>query len=113
MHCRDWEERLALHVGGDLPAAKAAEVERHLAECGPCQGFWSGMKESLELLEEIHAEPLVPACYTAVRGRVMAEIQSRRVWWRRPPARPAPPATRRERRGRPPRPGGPRLPGAG
>ncbi|HXB72571.1 MAG TPA: zf-HC2 domain-containing protein [Candidatus Acidoferrales bacterium] len=83
MHCKDWEERIALHVGGDLPAAERSAVERHLAECGGCQVLWSGMKESLELLHGAHAEPLPPAAYTAVRGRVMAELAAgRRVWWR-------------------------------
>ena len=83
MHCKDWEERVALHVGGDLPAAEASAVERHLAGCSGCQVLWSGMKESLELLHRAHAEPLPPATYTAVRGRVMAElVDTRRVWWR-------------------------------
>lgn len=86
MHCKDWEERVALHVGGDLAAADAAGVERHLAECAGCQVFWSGMKESLELLHGAHAEALAPGIYTAVRGRVLgdlqAELASRKVWWR-------------------------------
>ena len=83
MHCKDWEERIALHVGGDLPAAESSAVERHLGECSGCQVLWSGMKESLELLHRAHAEPLPPASYTAVRGRVMAELAAgRRVWWR-------------------------------
>lgn len=81
MHCKDWEERVALHVGGDLPAAELAAVERHLAECAACQVLWSGMKEGLELLQGAHAEPLPPASYTAVRGRVMAELAAGRAWW--------------------------------
>jgi predicted anti-sigma-YlaC factor YlaD len=85
MNCKEWEERVALHVGGDLPAANPAEsagVERHLAECAGCQALWSGMKESLQMLQGAHAEALTPGIYTAVRGRVMAEIASRSVWWR-------------------------------
>src|SRR4029077_15321220 len=74
MHCKDWEERVALHVGGDLPAAESAAVERHLAGCSGCQVLWSGMKEGLELLHGAHAEPLPPAAYTAVRGRVLAKL---------------------------------------
>ncbi|MCU1374744.1 MAG: sigma-70 family polymerase sigma factor [Actinomycetia bacterium] len=35
--CRFTRERLAAHAGGALPAAEAAEVERHLAECDTCQ----------------------------------------------------------------------------
>jgi len=83
MHCKDWEERLALHVGGDLPADESSAVERHLAVCSGCQVLWSGMKQSLELLQGAHAEPLPPASYTAVRGRVLAELAAgRRTWWR-------------------------------
>jgi hypothetical protein len=87
MHCQDWEERVALHAGGDLAAANpadAAAVERHLTECAGCQALWSGMKESLELLRAEHAEVLAPGIYTAVRGRVLARLEAGRMpWWRR------------------------------
>ncbi len=79
MHCKDWEERIALHVGGDLAAANAAEaaqVEKHLAECADCQAFWSGMKESLKLLQGAHSEALASGAYTAVRARVMAGLEA-------------------------------------
>jgi len=36
MNCADWEARVALHAGGDLTGAKAAEVEQHLGECSAC-----------------------------------------------------------------------------
>jgi anti-sigma factor RsiW len=84
MHCKDWEERVALHVGGDLAAADAAGVERHLAECAGCQVFWSGIKESLEVLQAAHAEEVAPGYAAAVRGRVMAHLEAGRgAWWRR------------------------------
>jgi predicted anti-sigma-YlaC factor YlaD len=94
MHCKDWEERVALHVGGDLAAAHTADaagVERHLAECAGCRMFWAGIKESLEMLQGAHAEAAAPGIYTAVRGRVLGHLQAeleagearRRVWWRR------------------------------
>ena len=90
MYCQDWEERIALHAGGDLAAAEAAAVERHLAACAECRAFRSAMSESLELLREAHTEALEPAFYTAVRGRVMAELEGeasagagRRLWLRR------------------------------
>jgi hypothetical protein len=62
------------------------EAERHLAGCAGCQVFWSGLKESLELLQSSHAEPVAPAHYAAVRGRVIAKLESAR-WncWRRKP----------------------------
>lgn len=83
MNCKDWEERVALHVGGDLAAADAAAVDRHLAECAGCHMLWAGIKESLEMLQGAHAEAEAPGIYTAVRGRVLAELAVRNVWWRR------------------------------
>jgi anti-sigma factor RsiW len=87
MHCKDWEERVALHGSGDLTAAEAAGVERHLAECAGCRTLRAGMKESLDMLQAAHAEALAPGIYTSVRERVMAgleaELASRNVWWRR------------------------------
>jgi anti-sigma factor RsiW len=82
MNCSDWEERVALHAGGDLPPAEAAEVERHLRECAACQVLASGFEQSLALLREAHNEPLAPAHFSAVRARVVAELeQKRRPLW--------------------------------
>jgi anti-sigma factor RsiW len=84
MNCSDWEERIALHAGGDLPPAEAVEVERHLRECAGCQVLASGLKQSLALLKEAHHEPLAEAHFSAVRARVVAELaQERRPLWRR------------------------------
>jgi anti-sigma factor RsiW len=87
MNCNDWEERIALHAGGDLPPAEAAEVERHLRECAGCQVLASGLKQSLALLKEAHDEPLAPAHFSAVRARVVAELEQERqrgaLWARR------------------------------
>ena len=84
MNCRDREERIALHAGGDLPPAEAAEVERHLRECAGCQVLASGLQQSLALLREAHDEPLAAAHFSAVRARVMAKLeQKRRPLWQR------------------------------
>lgn len=84
MNCGDWEERLALYVGGDVPLAEASAVERHLSECAGCQFFVSGLKEGLVFLKEAHSEPLSPADFTAVRARVLAELEGeRRPFWKR------------------------------
>jgi len=82
MNCRDWEERIALHAGGDLPPAEAAAVERHLRECAGCQVLASGLKQSLALLKEAHDQPLPAAHFSAVRARVVAQLeQKRRPLW--------------------------------
>ncbi len=86
MNCSDWEERIALHAGGDLPPAEAAEVERHLRECAGCQVLAFGLKQSLALLKEAHDEPLAAAHFSAVRARVVAELEQeprRGVLWAR------------------------------
>ena len=84
MNCSDLEERIALHAGGDLPPAEAAEVERHLRECAGCQVLASGLQQSLAWLKEEHDEPLAEAHFSAVRARVVAELENqRRPLWRR------------------------------
>ena len=83
MNCVEWQERIALHVSGDAGATGAEEVERHLRECAGCQVFWSGLKESLAVLREAHAELPDTAHFTAVRARVIAELERSRQVWRR------------------------------
>jgi hypothetical protein len=82
MNCADWEARVALHAGGDLTGAKAVEVEHHLRECSACQLLWSGVRESLATLQAAHEESPAAAHFTAVRGRVMAELERRARPWR-------------------------------
>jgi hypothetical protein len=82
MNCVEWETRVALHAGGDLTDAEAVEVERHLGECPGCQAFWSGMRESLAVLQSAHAVVPAAAHFTAVRSRVMAELERGARPWR-------------------------------
>jgi hypothetical protein len=83
MSCSEWEERIALHAGGDLSPVDAEAVERHVAECATCQELLSGLRQSEELLRGAHAEPVDSAHYAAVRARVMSELAGeRRPWWR-------------------------------
>lgn len=77
MNCAKWEERVALYLGGDLASDEAAAVERHLSECTGCQVFAGGMRESLALLREAHADELPAAAYAAVRARVLEKVQRR------------------------------------
>lgn len=80
MNCAEWQERIALHAGGD----PAEGVEGHLAECAECQAFRAEMRESLEALRSLQGEEIDAAHYTAVRARVMAELEHPRaaLWWR-------------------------------
>lgn len=83
MNCANWEERIALYEGGDLAPDEAAEVGRHLAGCAGCQVFASGIRQSLALLREAHAEPLDASAFAAVRARVIGELERRPAprWW--------------------------------
>jgi hypothetical protein len=81
MNCREWDERIALYAGSDLSAAEAAAVERQVGECAGCQVFVSGMRESLRVMREAHAEEVSGAAFAAVRARVMSELMPR-AWWR-------------------------------
>jgi anti-sigma factor RsiW len=83
MNCVEWETRVALHAGGDLAGGDAAEVERHLGECSACQSLWSDVRESLAVLQAAHAEVPAAAHFTAVRSRVMAELERSAQPWRR------------------------------
>jgi predicted anti-sigma-YlaC factor YlaD len=83
MNCVEWETRVALDAGGDLNGAEAAAVERHLGECSACQVLWSGVRESLAVLQAAHAELPAAADFTAVRSRVMSELERRARPWRR------------------------------
>jgi hypothetical protein len=83
MNCVEWETRVALHAGGDLTGAEAVELERHLGECSGCQVFWSGLRESLAVLQSAHAVVPDAAHFTAVRSRVMAKLQPKARPWRR------------------------------
>jgi hypothetical protein len=80
MSCIDWEERVALHAGGDL---ESGEVEQHLAECADCRRLSEGLRETLGVLREVHAEEIPAAHFTAVRAGVIAEIERGRKVWRR------------------------------
>ena len=83
MNCVEWETRVALHAGGDLAGADAMDVERHLEECSACQSLSSGVRESLAVLQAAHAEVPSSAYFTAVRSRVMAELERSARAWRR------------------------------
>jgi hypothetical protein len=83
MNCAEWEERIALHAGGDLAGAEAADVDSHLAGCPACRVFWSGMRGTLADLQEGHSGGVWAAELAAVRAGVTAEIERGRRVWRR------------------------------
>jgi anti-sigma factor RsiW len=76
----EWEERVALLAGGDLAAAEAAAVERHLEGCAGCKAEadeLTGLREGLAGLAEVDEEAVA-----AVRAGVLERVEPRRHWWR-------------------------------
>jgi hypothetical protein len=80
MNCPLWEERIALHAGGD---PVAADVEQHLAVCDGCREFHTSIRETLDHLRNDHQLPIDPADYAAVRSGVLSEIRRERRSWQR------------------------------
>jgi anti-sigma factor RsiW len=84
MTCAVWEERVALFAGGDLAAAEAGAVERHLSQCAACSALAADLRSGLDGLRQAHAESLAAAHYAVVRARVLAELSKsprQRVVW--------------------------------
>jgi anti-sigma factor RsiW len=113
MNCRDWEERIALYAGGDLPREEAAETEGHLQVCANCRQSAAALREHAGWMREAHEQLPTAADFAAMRAGVLGGFERRRpfprglLWagglaataavflviWYRPrsePARPAP-----------------------
>ncbi|MEX2302341.1 MAG: zf-HC2 domain-containing protein [Bryobacterales bacterium] len=83
-NCGDFEALIALEVAGDLPAAEAAPVQRHLNECEACRSFAAEMAADLQWLQAAHQEPLDSAALHQVRVGVMRRLESEQSRWDRP-----------------------------
>jgi anti-sigma factor RsiW len=71
MNCAKWEPEIALHAGGDLPAADVPRIERHLAECANCRALLEDLRAGQDLLAELRDEPLEDAMLLQVRRNVL------------------------------------------
>jgi predicted anti-sigma-YlaC factor YlaD len=77
MNCQAWEERVALHAGGDLVAA---DVTEHLAECAACRKFAEEMRAAIREWGTAIEVPI--AALDEVRGNVLEQTRPRRYgWW--------------------------------
>ena len=84
MNCKEWEERIALYAGGDVTPAETASVEKHMADCAQCRSFAAKLREQLSMLRAVHDEPIADAHFTALRTRVLSELNRVQPdWWRR------------------------------
>ncbi len=80
MRCQHYEALIALHVEGDLPPARAAEVEAHTTGCASCREFAEEIRATQAIWKQARQEEIDPAVYDAVRSRVMARLPARRQW---------------------------------
>jgi hypothetical protein len=71
--CGRDDPQLALYVEGDLPAAEAERLDRHLVGCESCRSFLRELRASQSALKALAEEPLPQTALSAVRERVLAE----------------------------------------
>lgn len=79
MTCAEAEPLLGAALDGELDARTACEIERHLAECGPCSGAYGHLAA---LHEEIAAAGLDWSAETDLRPlRAAVRRKNRGGWW--------------------------------
>jgi anti-sigma factor RsiW len=85
MKCSYPQNDIALYVEGDLPPARARDIEGHLTSCSACRELLTDLRESQAVLKELRQDTVHPAALSSVRSRVLAEIDGTRwrpVWGR-------------------------------
>jgi len=70
MICREMEERIALHVSGDLETGAAAEVDEHLARCLACRTLAAELKANRESMIGLPVGEIREADYAELRARL-------------------------------------------
>lgn len=56
--CYEVVELVTDYIEGALPAALAAEVEAHLAECDPCRTYLAQMRRTIEEIGRVPVDSL-------------------------------------------------------
>ncbi len=75
MSCETFESMIALDAGGDLPAADAERLARHLAACVDCRHFAGKMRESRRAIALLADVPVDPEILTSVRAGVLRQVE--------------------------------------
>ena len=78
MNCKHSESDLALYVEGDLPEAKAKEMEVHLLACTACRQVLGELSGSQALFKSIRQETVSAAELADLRARVMERVAVQR-----------------------------------
>lgn len=76
MSCRRYEEWLALEAGGDLSPERAAELSRHMSECGNCRRAAEELRASLAELRAFHRSRVAEQRLDTVRAAVLSELRT-------------------------------------
>jgi hypothetical protein len=76
MNCAEWQEKIALFTGADLPADEAVAVETHLSGCENCREFERELSEARAML--LSMRTVDDADVATVRSNVLGELQRRR-----------------------------------
>lgn len=79
MNCREMQERIALHVSGDLDFREERFVEDHLAACESCARLATGLRADLEAMRVLRAESADEGALAVVRLSVLETIESQRA----------------------------------
>ncbi len=77
MSCQTYESLIALDVGGDLPAADAGRLTRHLEMCPACRRFAEEMRQSRQAVALLAEAPVDEEILAAVRARVLRSAGKR------------------------------------
>ena len=85
MNCKHSENDLALYVEGDLPEAKANEMEVHLMACTGCRQVLDELSRSQAVFKSIRQETVSAAELAELRVRVMERVvvQKPKPFWGR------------------------------
>jgi anti-sigma factor RsiW len=75
MNCAEWQEKIALFTGADLPADEALAVEAHLSVCDECRGFERELSETRAML--LSMRTIDEADVATVRSNVLSELRER------------------------------------
>ncbi len=75
MSCERIESMIALDAGGDLPAAEARRLGRHLESCGACRRFAAEMRDSQRAVALLADAPVDSEVLDSIRAGVLHEVE--------------------------------------
>ncbi len=78
MKCSRWHGKIALYAGGDLDAAGARGVEKHIAGCASCRDLAESLSADRPTLVQLDARATEDLDLDSIQSAVVAEIGTRR-----------------------------------